>query len=106
MDKLQYLRHCTFKNFGNDLEYFFHLISSLHQNIKFTMGKESNDELTFRDTLFKRNNGKVSELLYGKPTQTDQYTYTTALITKQVVRKVLFPPFFIEHIPVPPLKIT
>ena len=31
-------------------------------------------------------------------------TYTTALTTKQVARKVLFPPCLIEHIPLSQIK--
>ena len=54
------------------LENFFHHINNLHQNIKFTMKKESNGELAFLDTLLKRNNGEVSVLVYRKPTHTDQ----------------------------------
>ena len=42
------------------LENFFHHINNLHQNIKFTMKKESNAELAFLDTFLKRNNGEVS----------------------------------------------
>ena len=52
---------------------FFHHISNLHQNIKFTMEKESNEELAFLDTLLKRNNGEISILVYRKPTHSDQY---------------------------------
>ena len=33
-------------------------------------------------------------------------TYTTALTTEQVARKVLFPPCLIEHIPISQIKIT
>ena len=33
-------------------------------------------------------------------------TYTTALTTKQVVRKVVFPPCLIEHIPLSQIKMT
>ena len=33
-------------------------------------------------------------------------TYTTALTTKQVIRKVLFPPCLIEHIPLSQIKMT
>ena len=33
-------------------------------------------------------------------------TYTTAVTTKQVVMKVLFPPFLIEHIPLSQIKMT
>ena len=38
------------------LEKFFHHINNLHPKIKFTMKEESNGELTFLDTLLKRNN--------------------------------------------------
>ena len=55
------------------LENFFHHINNLHQNIKFTMEEESNGELAFLDTLLKRNNGKISVLVYRKPTHADQY---------------------------------
>ena len=57
------------------LENFFHHINNLHQNIKFTMKKESNGELAFLDTLLKRNNGEISVLVYRKPTHTDQYLH-------------------------------
>ena len=79
------------------LENVFHHINNLHQNIKFTMEEESNRELAFLDTLLKWNNGEISVLVYRKPTLTN--TYTTALTTKQVARKVLFPPCLIKHIP-------
>ena len=53
---------------------FYH-IKNLHQNIKFTMEKESNGELMFLDTLLKWNNVKISLLLYSKPTHTYQYLH-------------------------------
>ena len=86
------------------LENFFHHISNLHQNTKFTMEEESNGELAFLDTLLKQNNGKISVLVYRKPTHTDQYT--AALTIKQVARKVLFPPFLMEHIPLSQIKMS
>ena len=46
-----------------------------HQNIKGTIEEEINGELVFLDTLLKRNNGKISVLVYGKPTHTDQYLH-------------------------------
>ena len=87
MNKLQYLRHYTLKvweRFIDDvysilkrthLENFFHHISNLHQNIKFTMEEESNRDLAFLETLLKCNNGKTSVLVYSKPTHTDQYLH-------------------------------
>ena len=39
------------------------------------MEKESNEELAFLDTILKRNNGKISVLVYRKPTHTDQYLH-------------------------------
>ena len=55
------------------LENVFHHINNLHQNIKFTMEKESNRELAFLDSLLKRNNGEIFVLVYRKPTHTEQY---------------------------------
>ena len=55
------------------LENFFHHINNLHQNIKFTMEEESNEELAFLDILLKWNNGEISVLVYRKPTHTNQY---------------------------------
>ena len=39
------------------------------------MEDENNGELTFLDTLLKRNNGEISVLVYMKPTHTDQYLH-------------------------------
>ena len=57
------------------LEDFFHQINTLHQNVKFTMEEESNGELTFLDTLLKRNNGEISVLVYRNPTHPDQHLH-------------------------------
>ena len=38
------------------------------------MEEESNRKLVFLDTLLKRNNGKISVVIYVKPTDTDQYS--------------------------------
>ena len=84
------------------LENFFHHINNLHQNIKFTMEEESNGELAFLATLLKWNNGKTSVLVYKN---LRLLTNTSVLITKQVARKLLFPPCLIEHIPLSPIKI-
>ena len=75
---------------------FFQHINDLHQKIKFTMEEESNGELAFLDTLLKRNNGKISVLVYRKPTHTDQYLHYSS--HQQIsARKVLFPPCLIEN---------
>ena len=88
MNILQYLRHYTPQIFWElfddvysilkrtHLENFFHHINNLHQNIEFTM-EVSNEELLFLDTILKRNNGKISLLVYRKPMHTDQYTTRT-----------------------------
>ena len=55
-----------------DLENFLPRISNLHQNIKFTMEDESKRKLAFLETFLKRNNKKISVLVYGKPMHTDQ----------------------------------
>ena len=56
-------------------ENFFHHISTLHQNIKFTMEEENNGVLVFLHTLLKGNNGEISVLVYRKPTHTVQYLH-------------------------------
>ena len=57
------------------LEKFFHHINNLYQNTKFIMEEESDGELAFLDSLLKRNNGKISVLVYRKHTHTDQYLH-------------------------------
>ena len=83
------------------LENLFHDINNLHQNIKFTLEEERNGELAFLDILLKRNNGEISVSLHILTN-----TYTTTLTTKQVAKKLLFPPFLIEHIPLGQIKKT
>ena len=39
------------------------------------MEEEINGELAFLDTLLKRNNVKISVMVYRKPTNTDQYLH-------------------------------
>ena len=53
-------------------ENLFHYVNNLHQNIKFVIEEESNGKLAFLDTSVKRNNEKISLLVYRKPTHTDQ----------------------------------
>ena len=55
------------------LEKFFHHIKNMHQNINVTMEAENNGELAFFDIFLKQNNGKISVLVYKKPTHSDQY---------------------------------
>ena len=50
----------------------------------------------FLDTLLKGNNGEISVLVY-RSLHILTNTYTTALTTKQVARKVLFPPCLIAY---------
>ena len=47
-------------------------INNLHQNINFIMEEESNGDVAFPDTLLKRDNGKISVLVYRKPTHPEQ----------------------------------
>ena len=75
------------------LENFFHHINNLHQNIKFTMEKESNGQLAFLDTLLKRNNGKVSVLVYRKPTHADQYLHYSSH-HQTSCKEIVFSAFF------------
>ena len=53
------------------LENFSHYINNLHQNIKFTMIEESSEQLALLYTLLKRNDGKISVLMYRKPMHND-----------------------------------
>ena len=39
------------------------------------MEEESHGELSFLDTLLKRNNGEISLLVYREPTRTNQYLH-------------------------------
>ena len=57
------------------LQNLFHQINSLHQNIKFTMEEERNEELAFAENSLKVNKGKISVFVYRKPTPTSQYLH-------------------------------
>ena len=70
-----------------------------------TMEKESNGGLTFLETLLKWDYGKISLFVHRKYTHTDQYL-PTALTTKKVEGKALFPDFSIKPIPLPRIKMT
>ena len=64
-----------------------------------------NGKLALIETLLKRNNEEISVLVQGS-LHILTNTYTKALTTKQVARKVLFRPFLIEHIPLSQIKMT
>ena len=68
------------------------------------MEAESNAELAFLDTSLKQNHGKISVLAYRKSSLTS--TYITAITTKQVARKALFPPCSIQDIPLSLIKMA
>ena len=87
------------------VENFFHHINNLHQNIKFTMKEESNEELELLDTLLKRNYGKISVLVY-KIIRIMTNAFTTALTTKKVTSKVLLPPCLRDNIPLSQINMT
>ena len=91
---------------GTYLENFFNYINNIYQNIKFILEECSNVKLAFRDPLLERNNnGKTSVLVCRKSKHAD-HNYCTALTTNKVVRKVLFTPCLIEHIPLSPIKMA
>ena len=57
-----------------DLQDFFNHMNSIHPKIKFTIEEEIDGCLPFLDTKLKRNSdGRISVLVYRKPTHTDQY---------------------------------
>ena len=57
-----------FKN-KNDALSFFHYLNGRHNNIKFTIEFEQNDEIPFIDILLKRNlDGSFSTSVYRKKT--------------------------------------
>ena len=80
------------------LENFIHHIRNIHQKTKITMEEESNGELAFLNTLLKRNKERSLYSYIGSPRILTNI-FTTVLTTKQVARKVLFPPCLIEHVP-------
>ena len=60
------------------LENFSHHINNLYRNIRFTMEEQSNEQLAFLNTLLRRNNRKISVLVYTKLTHTDQYLHCSS----------------------------
>ena len=71
----------------------FHHMKGLHQNIKFTMVEESNEELAFLDKLLKQSNGEISVLLYRKPTHIDWYLHYSSHHQTSCKESVVFPLF-------------
>ena len=67
--------------------------------------KKINGELPFLDTLLKHSNEKNSVWQIGNLHILTK-TFSTALTNKQVARKVLLPPFLLEHIPLSLISIT
>ena len=55
------------------MENFFHHIINLHQNIKFTIEEESNEELVFFSHFIETKYWRISVLVLRKPTNTDLY---------------------------------
>ena len=82
---------------------FFHHINNLHQKLELFIEEESNGELAFLDTLLRRNNGKISVLVYRKPTNADQYQISPP---NKLQEKHFFPPCLMERIPLSPIKMT
>ena len=70
------------------LENFFHHINTLHQNITFNMGEESNGELAFLDTLLKCNKGMIS----NKETYSYWWHLNYSSFTESTLCKLLFKP--------------
>ena len=87
------------------LKNFFNYINNLHQNMKLTMEEESNGELAFLNLYWNRIM-EISLYMYIGSLHILTKTYTTALTTKQVARKVFFPPCLIQHIPLSQIKMT
>ncbi|KAK5647713.1 hypothetical protein RI129_002605 [Pyrocoelia pectoralis] len=59
---------------SHTLDEFLQHLNNIHPNIKFTMETESNNELSFLDTLIrKRVDGKFNFSLYRKPTHSNRY---------------------------------
>ena len=69
------------------------------------MEEESYEELAFLETLFKQSMERSLYWYIGNILILTN-TYTTGLTTKKIARKVLFPPFLIEDIPLLQIKMT
>ena len=90
---LLYFEACN-SQFSN--KYYGSAMEDQHLQPKQIFLHRINWELAFLDTLVKLNNGKICVLVYRKP-RTLTNTYTQALTTSQVTRKVFFPPCLILY---------
>ena len=101
---LRYLLSCTLQKFGNNLLMTFILLLRLNTWKTFSITstifmkvfsllwrKKTMENFPFFTIYWNEKiSGKISVMVYRKPTYTDQY-YTTALTTKLVTRKGLLP---------------
>lgn len=63
----------------NELNNFFHHISSVNEKIKFTMKMEENGKLPFLDILLYRTAlKKIGHTVYRKPTHTNRYLHANS----------------------------
>ena len=62
---------------NNDLNSFYYEMNTLHSNLKFTLERSANGNLTFLDTEVKLISNRLHTNVYRKPTDTNllkQYT--------------------------------
>ena len=112
MNILQYLQHYTVQKFGNDLLMTFIPFLNVRNWKTFSITSiifikillwrtsisngEGNGELAFLHTLLKKNNRKISVLVYREPTHTNQYLHYSSHhqgSCKESVASFLFNPF-------------
>lgn len=69
---------------------FFHMINSIHPNLKFTKELANNDKLPFLDVLvIKNNDGTVSTSVYRKPTWTGLYLHFFSFVPTAYKRNLV-----------------
>ena len=59
----------------DSIEYVLSVLSSFHDNIKFTYEQENNNRLTFLDVLFIRDYEKINTTVFRKGTHNDLYLH-------------------------------
>lgn len=57
------------------LEQFHKHLNSQHPQIQFTKEVEGDSQISFLDVLIKKENGKLTTMVYRKPTDTGRYTH-------------------------------